>query len=92
MHEKKLEKDKHDMEIQMETTCKTVNVGVHITEGITLKEQSKVGDNVIEDLLKCCYPNCIFSNMPTSPRDACQGICGKKGKRKVASCMQCELA
>ena len=65
----------------METTSKTVNVVVEVTEGINVQEQSKVGDNVFEDPLKCCYPDCIFANMLTSPQlDVCQGMCGQNGR------------
>jgi len=44
-----------------------------------VQEESKVGNDVIVDPSKCCYLDCIFANMLTSPPfNFWQGVCGKK--------------
>jgi len=44
------------------------------------EEDGNVNSGVGEDASKCCYPNCVFANMPTSPPlYECQATCGKKG-------------
>jgi len=69
------------MEMQIEINGKTVNDAVEVTEGNDVQEQPKVGDDGAEVPLKCCYPDCILLNMPTSPPlNVCQGMCGKKGR------------
>ena len=69
------------MRLQIDTSSKTVNNAAQVTEGNNVQEQLKVGDAGVEVPLKCCYPDCIFVNMPTSPPlDVCQGMCSKKGR------------
>ena len=67
--------------------AKTPYVATEASEDNDVHEELKVGvnDNMssfpVVDSLTCCYPDCIFVNMTTSPPlVVCQGICGKKGR------------
>ncbi len=40
------------------------------------EEQGNNDDGDGENVQKCCFPTCVFANMPTSPPiDECQGAC-----------------
>jgi hypothetical protein len=89
MHMKSLEKDKSDMEIQVEKEKRdteiqlgqTVNDADKVMDSNNIQGEPEIGERSDEGSLKCCYPECIFANMPTSPLlDVCQGMCGQKGQ------------
>jgi len=79
---KKIEQDKCETEME----SKTPYVATEATTDNDVQEELKVGedDNMssssVVDSLQCCYPDCVFVNMPTSPPlDVYQGKCGKRG-------------
>jgi hypothetical protein len=64
-------------------TGEEVNNDIH-EEVIMEEEDGNVKDCTVQsvgaDSSKCCYHECVFANMPTSPPlDKYQGTCKKKG-------------
>ena len=89
MRMKRLEKYKRDMEIQVEKEKhdtdiqlgQTVNDADLVMDSKNIQEETEIGERADEGSLKCCYPDCIFANMPNNPLlEACQGMCSQKGQ------------
>jgi len=50
-----------------------------ILDNLRIDEEDVEEDGDDQGAVQCCYPTCVFANMPTSPPlDECQGTCDGK--------------